>query len=53
MVRDDFENSIRLAHTITKQVFEGSDDILKVMDLCDLYIRDSTLGTYKPRLSFI
>jgi hypothetical protein len=53
LVRDDFENSVRLAHTITKVVFDGNEDILKILDLCDLYIRDSTLGIYKPRLTFI
>jgi len=52
-VREDFENAVRLAHTVTKQVFEGNEDVLKILDLCDLYIRDSTLGTYKPRLAFI
>lgn len=53
LVRDDFVNSVRLAHTVTKQVFEGSEDVLKILDLCDLYVRDSTLGTFKPRLQFI
>jgi hypothetical protein len=53
LIREDFENSVRLAHTVTKQVFQGSEPTLKLLDLCDLYIRDSSLGTYKPRLSFL
>ena len=53
LVRDDVENCVRIAHTITKQIFDGKDDMLKVMDLLDLYIRDSTLGIYRPRLRFL
>ena len=42
-----------MCHTVTKQVFEGAEDVLKILDLCDLFIRDSTLGTFKPRLTFV
>lgn len=34
-------------------MFEGTEEVIKILDLCDLYIRDSTLGTFKPRLGFI
>ena len=53
LIKEDFPNCIRLAHTITKQVFEGSEEVIKILDLLDLYIRDSTLGTFKPRLKFL
>jgi len=53
LIKDDVENCVRLAHTITKQIFDGKDDMIKVMDLLDLYIRDSTLGIYRPRLRFL
>ena len=53
LIKSDSDNTIRLAHTITKQVFEGDEDELKLLDLCDLFIRDSTLGTFRPRLHFI
>jgi midasin (ATPase involved in ribosome maturation) len=53
LIKEDFINSVRLAHTVTKQVFEGSEDVVKILDVCDLFVRDSTLGTYKPRLEFV
>ena len=27
--------------------------MIKILDLLDLYIRDSTLGTFRPRLKFL
>ena len=53
LIKDDAPNAVRLCHTVTKQVFEGVEDVLKILDLCDLFIRDSTLGTFKPRLTFV
>lgn len=53
LIREDFPNCVRLAHTITKQVFEGTEEVIKILDLLDLYIRDSTLGTFRPRLKFL
>lgn len=53
LIKEDFINSVRLAHTVTKQVFEGTEDVVRILDVCDLFVRDSTLGTYKPRLEFV
>jgi midasin (ATPase involved in ribosome maturation) len=52
-INEDFGNCIRLAHTIERQVFELKDDVSKIFDLLDLYIRDSSLGLFETRLSFL
>lgn len=68
MITNDFENCLRLAHTIERQVFDKAlyrkskttgkkskyelSVELKVFELLDLFIRDSSLGVYQSRLNF-
>lgn len=61
MIKEDFENFIRLAHTLERQVFDKQlykqvsskkqeqdknnyEIELKIFELLDLFIRDSSLG---------
>lgn len=64
MVREDFsENFIRLAHTLERQVFDkqyyvstaskGNSVELKIMEVLDLFMRDSSLGLFQARLAFV
>ena len=62
MIKDDYENLVRLIHTVEKQIFDKSmyvqqipkkrKDIdttpveIKIFELVDLFIRDSTLGQF-------
>ena len=68
MVTNDFDNCLRLAHTIERQIFDKAlyrkskttgkaakyeiSVELKVFELLDLFIRDSSLGVYQSRLNF-
>jgi midasin len=65
MVREDFgENFIRLAHTLERQVFDkqyyksnaaANDNTveMKIMEVLDLFMRDSSLGLFQARLNFM
>ena len=66
MMHEDFrENFLRLAHTLERQVFDRQYYIInqgvkgqqsvesKIMEVLDLFIRDSSLGQFQARLSFL
>lgn len=56
MIENDYENLIRLAHTIERQIFDEKLYLInnknqqkleietKIFELLDLFIRDSSLG---------
>jgi hypothetical protein len=62
-VREDFENYARLAHTLERQVFDPKlykkankkemSIEMKMFELLDLFIRESTLGIFSSRLRLI
>jgi midasin len=60
LVREDFaDNFIRLAHTLERQVFDrqyyaaASPGVeIKMMEVLDLFMRDSSLGLFQARLAF-
>lgn len=62
MIKEDFENMLRLAHTIERQVMdkeyykknEKKGEIEnKIFEVLDLFMRDSSLGQYISRLRFL
>ena len=62
LVREDITGYVRLAHTIEKQIFDEAMNLqqdkhqeteLKMFDLLDLFMRDSSLGVFNTRLNFI
>ena len=59
MINEDFENFVRMSHTLERQVFDPlyykkEDKVeVKVLELLDLFIRDSSLGQFKARLNFL
>ena len=68
MVQEDFrENFVRIAHTLERQVFDRlyyssankklgwreKSVELQVMEVCDLFMRDSSLGQFQSRLAFL
>jgi midasin (ATPase involved in ribosome maturation) len=62
-VKEDFENYVRLAHTLERQVFDsklykrlGKGEMsveMKMFELLDLFMRDSTLGVFASRLRLV
>jgi midasin len=66
MMHEDFrENFLRLAHTLERQVFDRQYYIInqgekgkqsvesKIMEVLDLFMRDSSLGQFQARISFL
>lgn len=66
MIREDYkENFVRLAHTLERQVFDkqyysgatvNSKEKkveFKIMEVLDLFLRDSSLGQFEQRLAFL
>lgn len=63
MIEDDFESFTRTIHIIEKQVLDkkmykssqkNSMEVeLKIFEILDLFIRDSSLGQFQTRLDFI
>jgi hypothetical protein len=65
-MHEDFrENFLRLAHTLERQVFDRQYYIInqgekgqqsvesKIMEVLDLFMRDSSLGQFQARISFL
>lgn len=63
MVKEDIkEQMVRMAHTIERQVFEARYYLvgqaqeaveMKVMEVMDMFMRDSSLGQFQARLAFL